>query len=571
MSTRDAKEFFNRLEFCFSERLEHPQDHPIIHKCLTQALESYRALKGEDGDMSLRFEEGNILINGKPLDDEVFREESCSWFYQYCRDRKINEVILLEGLEERDLLKFIDLLHKRSTLFTNIHIPSQVLLSQGVYKIQINPLFFSDSFEAAIPLFGDLEALDEQVPGDVIKNEPFVPSGELELLKKSILRLIGQNKLNKVAESLTLIQRDLRSRERENRELAFPSYRVVVRILIEKEQYKALYAIIKSIPTDLRHCKDPDLYGYHLQTLMDILVYFRKNGKLKPVIVGLSAIAEQAMVQSKVNKRIIDRALTPFLEPGLVKVLLTRGLYHESLKPYIQALFKENGLGILHPVLHHLYQSNDKLERKMILDLLRKMGTDIYAEVIAELTVAIEDDREWYIKRNLLALLSIKPPPELASLLVIMEEKETHHKVRDAVLRCIYVMKDRKIIKLGKRLLDNETSTANLMKLLGYVGAGRRKAYAPNLIMLSEGHPDERVQNKALLMLGKLDSQQGSDYLKQILGRKSFFKSKAISQRRVIAAQALSSGRDPKILSFLSRFSQDKDKEVRAIVQQVAR
>lgn len=577
MPSLGAAELFKLLKGSFDEY--NSGDLSSGESPSARFLDSYSRWIGDDGNLSFRFDHGFITINNEYLENEIHNTDDARWFADACTERKIFELTFAPDVSADELTVLMEVFAKEAFFFSDHTVATQYLAAQNVKQIQANPPNLEDSFYGASPLSArsrfsakQLEYTNDELvePAHIESARSlFISNEDRERLSRDITGLIQEGALGRVAQALTLIRNDLRSSERMNRELGFSGYQVVIRTLIEKRQTKALYSIVKSMPFDLRICREPDLYAMHLDTFVDILEFFRGEHKYRPLIFGLTVLSEQIMRQTDNIKPLVKVKLEYLVTPRLVEILMRRADEDPSLKSYLQVLLKDHALGLLRPLLVALYEADNKHVRKIILDVLHGMGSVVYSDLLHDLVAAIDKDAPWYIKRNLLSVLAADPPKELEPLLARLEAVEEHPKVVGWLMRCRFLLHLPESKRKSLAMLESESDSRGLIKLIGYAARAGHSYYAKPLIDFAENHEDGKVRRAAVSALGRIRSHEAQDYLLAILNKSSLFKSKTLSAKRVAAAQSLSASHDPRLLSVLTRFTHDRDPEVRAVIQEM--
>ncbi|CAM2067637.1 HEAT repeat domain-containing protein [Sulfidibacter corallicola] len=586
MITKQYQSLFNIVKACFDYFGMYRAENPVVERHGRLLSEACSFWWRRDGSLTLQLQSNQILINHHAVDRTVFSMPTTQWFLEACIQRKIYEVLILQGATIEDIHAFIGLLHRDSYFFSSHGSASQILQGAGVYKIQVNPPALEDSFNRQAPfsIGTPTPAFKKQSPEEestapereagIRRTEDLVPglfisTEDYETLYGTMQHLVDQQQMTKVADSLTLMRNDLRSLDRGDRELAFSSYQVLVKVLIQNNELKALYRIVKAMPFDLRICQEFDLYRIHLETFADILRHFGAEERYRPLLYGLTVMAEQSQRHRDPYKTLLENNLKSFLEPRFLERLVRAADSEQGLRTRMNILFREHALGIFNSLMQVLFETKERRLRKILLDTLFSMGDVIFPDVMKELDLAIRENKPWYVRRNLLLLLSVKPPISLVPTLKWLLENETSKRVLDQVYRCLFLIEDSRTLELGYRLLTQQEDENRLIRLLDYVAYGGQSGFAPILIELSEDHDSERVRHAALMALGKLDCPVSIDYLKSIVNKTSFFKTRSSSGRRVAAVRALGATRAPHHISFLTKFMTDKDDSVRHAIQEV--
>lgn len=398
---------------------------------------------------------------------------------------------------------------------------------------------------------------------DIERERPaFISEREFHQLQATMIDFIRQQKLKKVAAALSMMRKDLASDRRGDRELAYSSYQIVVRALIKERQDKPLNSVLRSLLNDLQSCKEEDLYQVHSDTLGYILEYFWEVGDLKPFIYGIDILANQNLRQTPNIQKMVDAQLNEYLSLHTMETLFT---LTDDLQDAVNTMFNKHGVGLVRPTLRVLYDSENRNVRKTALEHLTTMGPIIYPILIHDLRQSMMKDEAWYVVRNLLTLLSKRPPVELVDLL---DDLLTHEQrqIRDLTSRCLFFINHPTAVERGNALI-HKANPSQFGKLLGYLAISKEPAFADALV---DRYRDEAIDDRKRVdiidTLGRLDSPTTIDFLDSLLGKSSVFSKREPAEIRVAAAKALSQSRHAPALGALTKYQRDKQTEVREIV-----
>lgn len=395
----------------------------------------------------------------------------------------------------------------------------------------------------------------------------FISQEDRETLMQSMFRFIDHDRLKKVAESLTMMRRDMASPEYEVRRLAFSSYHVVVLSLVARDQLRPLSSILKSLDNDLRDCKEIELYHVHLQSLLEILKWMRRKKHYVRLFFALDLLAREQMRKSAEIQAVVKKNLDALLDLSLIEELMR--LEMPEVKPYFKSLFVQHGLGVVDPCMQALFLSEDRSVRRKLLEILMRLGPMIYPLLLKELDRAIRRDSPWYIKRNLLTIMAKEPPVELLPFLdQLLEERNT--RILDLVYRCLFLINDRSAVEKGKMLLKRASGGLRT-KLFQYVRLSKEPAYARFIAGLyeSEEHLKEKID--IIHILATLDSADTIAFFDKILKKTRLFESKDEARLRAEAAKALAASEHAAARTALTKYARDKNEVVREMVEKIAK
>lgn len=585
--------FFNVFKACHDGLAYYPTGNPIVTQQFENFMRTCDTLRRGDA-LVLQITPRGFMLNDQPLPAPIQGLASAKWLSGVLTSRRIHTLAFFASLSVRDLEFLIRLLQADPAEFGSPEEAAQKLRPHNVWRVQINARSayaaadqaFADfnvdgtyadlGFSSAPPSRRQTEIKPESslfrthgpsimVTGDaLLKPELPIDPDEQHTLYAAMKEAIRQNNLKRVAETLTLIRADLKASAREDRELAFSSYHVVVTCMIDQGEDHSLMIVLKSIADDLSACGDQDLYRIHTATLGRMIERFRAAKQLKGVAFGLNILANQHLRADVEAKRdhlgnLIDR----LMDPDLVAALLHSP--DAALEPIRKALFHRHGMGVLKPLLNTLFQSEDRNLRKKVLENITNLGALSYPYLMEEMRKAVEFGSAWYVKRNLLTLLSINPPPELMSYLPDLYRIE-QEKLRDLVIRCLFQINTLEAFKMGKELL-RQARGAGLLRILRYLQLSRHGAYALEVRDIFMREEDPAVLTEAIAVLGKIDTEESVGYLVAIVEKEFQMLGKLTTEMRVAAARALARSKRKSALDALLRHRRDFTREIREIAQ----
>ena len=621
MQPKQILNVFNSLKACYDTTERYPVGNPMVVQIFKTFLTNYKTFLDEDDDFRIDFEPTAVRVNGMPVPHSVLMSESVLWLQQSCMDRKIETLIFESGATLKDLQKFIAVLFHPAKRFSDRETASKMLFRQHVQSIAINPenldATFSDLDRISIPRQAFGQGQTTELDPDIIptyefnqepvvqgatpaapysgraptglesfqrtkgsgksagSNKPsssqkvhlFISSEDRDTLLESMNRFIDEGRLKKVAESLTMMRRDMASSEYEVRRLAFSSYHVVVLSLIRRDQLRPLSSILKTLEKDLGACKEPELYRIHFQSLLEILQWMRRQKQFVRMCFALDLLAREQLRQTPEIQTMVKKHLEKTMDLGLIEELMR--LEFDEIKPYFKSLFVQHGLAVVNPCLQALFLSEDRSVRKKLLEILMRQGPMIYPMLLKELERTINGDFPWYIKRNLLTIMAKDPPIELLPYLdQLLEERNT--RILDLVYRCLFLINDRSAVEKGKALLKKASGSLRT-KLFQYVRLSKEPAYARFIAGLYENEPGLKEKIDIINILAQLDSADTIAFFDKILQKTKLFESKEEARLRGEAAKALAASEHAAARTALTKYARDKNEMVRAMVERISR
>ncbi len=579
---------FNLIKACCDATTLYPAGHPALAKQYENFAKTFAQLLGPQDRLSIMFESGLILANGRTLPRELSKALAARWLMNQCQDRRIFQIVLQKGLKPLDISGLTALFRKNYKEFADYDSAAELLERDGVAHIQVNPMSSDQTF-SNLPAFGALPNIqptasarkedagrpgqsepsgEDSLPLSEFAEAPisvrlFISEEDRGVLFNSMVQFIRQNRLKKVAEALNLMHKDLRDPDRDVRELAFSSYHVVVLSLIKQKQNKPLFSILKSLLPDFQTCGEVDLYEIHLDTLSRLIRYFRDTGQLAALLYGLNILAHETRLRKGKVKEILEKKIIAVLDLRLIEALLKNE--DPKVESLLQTLWGRNGMGVVKPMLQALFETPNRKTRERLLQRLQYLGPGAFPSYVMELRIAMQKERPWYVKRNLLTLLAKKPPPALAPLLDNLL-KAPEKKLVELARRCAFLIEDPIAHEQARRLL-RKAGDQLLPELLDYAAAGKQDVYATELSAILERDVPDHLKLEAIQALGKLDGPVSVDSLVDILKKPVRLSAISRQELRATAARALASSKRPEALAGMTLLSRDKDKRVKAIAK----
>ena len=513
-------DFLKSLRLCVEARTTKPS-LPINHPLNLALVQAFRDWLEERDSRYVRLEGQLVIVDSHFLPADLATFPQVLWFSRICRTRKINQIAFWSGIETADLNTLVALLCKEKQVFRDNTVAQQILQNAGIHNIKINAPSYEDSF--AGPMAFDLDSSISQADHlPPVGREPVVSSRENrhdgDSLTEFVSGMIETGQLPVVANLMTRVRRKLQSSDPQIRKDAFCDYQIIVAQLIKGECHRALYAVVKSIPEDLRRCTHADCYALHLDTFDDLISYFCRCFDFRPALFGLAQIASEKERLQGDMRMFCDEKLQILQQPTFVASVFKTAETKPHLGPYIQGLFGTKIEPIAPHLLRALYATTDGHQRKLILDAFMAAGPTIHGQVLRELGNALDSGKPWYVKRNLLTILANEPPLGLKPLLWKMKVRETEPKLLDLVYRCPADDERSGMCKLGVALLNVE-EPSQLIRFMGAAGSSGQTAYVAPLVQIFKKHPEMRVRKEALSALGRIGDESATAFLKEVLSK----------------------------------------------------
>ncbi|MCB1042182.1 MAG: HEAT repeat domain-containing protein [Acidobacteria bacterium] len=562
----DFSYFANSFKSCVDSLSLYPPGNPMVERQLNQFHQTVQSAMSGVGAYSIQMRDALIVVNGEVVNDRMTRLPIVQWFQKLTYERKIARISFEMGVSRLEIQHLAILLNQMPHEFFSPADAPRMLAEKGVGGIKIN-----SSVPVVPQTVKEEEPADEPKLIDVLRKMEYefqLPMEDREALRRDVTAKIRSGQMALVAESLNMINADLQG-DRASIELALPSYRTVVNVLIEEQQNKALHQILRSAIGDLEGLEDLDAFSYHMETAVEILCYCRGQKHAGALAFGLLSLSKWTKTAHAMRADLARHHIVKVFDDQCIKIIIENQEHNTPHKPHFAKLLGSCGDLFLQPMLNILYETKDRHLRRGLISVLGSLGPVIYPELIEDLRDAFARDRPWYIKRNLLQLLSQDPP---AALVPILESNlhEPNAKVQDLILRCLFAINDQHAFKVGCGLVGR-ASEEHVVRFINYISGGGVKAYAGLLISLVEGDTSEAVKRAAIQALARLDTHVGNEFLAALLASGFSLMNKLNNSMRLLAAESLLQSRNSKCSAILSRYVNDKDKGVKEIAMRVSR
>lgn len=558
--------FFSVIKAATDHLALYPPGNPAVQRKFEDFKKALPSMVQGRSQLEIEIREGMVIVNDEPLGEQLLKSTIMSWFQRVCYERHLFRIVISSMATVKDLQALASVLGKPASNFRSSATAADLVRQSGVVNVSVN--------ESRSPVSGTQPASDAgartpAVPSvaATVNVETFLAEEEAETLARSIQSLLMKNEMGKVAEALNLICQDLYSADRADRELGVSSYKVVARALMKGRHEKALYQITRNMAQDLDQIQESDIFEIHLNTFGECLRFFLNVLRPAPLIMGLEW-AGRRMIQADMEKRgLVASFISRLVDEKCVTILIRQVEAHTQLQSQVERLVTHLGSAFLPSFLNVLFTSEERQLRHGLLNLLAVMGPVIYPDLMEQLKRAVSENKPWYVKRNLLQLLSSAPPSTLVPVLPDLLE-DSSAKVVELAQRCVFSIQSKSAFHLGLDLL-RQADEPTLIKLLGFVGAGRVKAFASTLHDILKSDVSEKVRLTAIAALGRLDTTEGMMILDEILSTTSLFAGKSQNSLRLAAAQALAQSRSEQARGMLTKYASDRNRAVRDYVNHV--
>ncbi len=221
-------------------------------------------------------------------------------------------------------------------------------------------------------------------------------------------------------------------------------------------------------------------------------------------------------------------------------------------------------------MLDALSLSESPTTRQLVLQRLRELGDVIREQVVARL-----GDADWYVLRNLLALLgAMRTLPARLSIDAYFRHDEPT--VRVEALRLLVRMPDRRETAVHDALLDHDPRVLRAALDAAASHGLPRRSGARLLQVVEKADRDNDLRVRGIALLPQAPTNLARDWLfKLVLRRRGFFRRWALqdpSSEQLAALRALAAGwrADPAVARALALAVASRDPQVREAVNALA-
>ncbi len=553
---------------CFDYSQIYPADNPSVMRQFGFLHRTCESMIERDGGLNIEVNAQYLMVNGQYIEPKNLNKTVIEWFVGHCMERKISEISVSNGVSKRELESFIQLFKTDPQLFINDSVANRILVPAGVEHIQINPSRIDDSFTSARPLATAApkpETVTQTEIQRMFEPDLFISVDSGATLKAQVEEQLDKKEIWKVADFMANMKRHFGSTSPDVRRLALSRYRIVIESVIAHGLDEVIHSVYKAIPGDLEAFGDDESFNLHLRSFCLLLDRYLEKQLYPAIIFGFHTLAgfAQSRIQTE-SELMLQERLTPELLSDLFKAKNA----DPRLDRNIKIMFFEHPHVICRSLLHHLGVSEDKQERRTVLNILSAMGVSIHEQLLASLREAISDKSPWYLRRNLLFILAASPPAELTPIIKQLLSDSLHAKVADQTYRCLFALQDPELVGKGQQLIESAPRTSTLSTFINIIASNQNAAYGETLVELANRHNDERIVSQAMAALGKMGSGPALTYLTHVIQETSLLSKFRSTSRRISAAQALLNSGHRTLIAALARQINDKDDRVAQLAKQ---
>jgi hypothetical protein len=628
MQKTELAAFFNLLKSSYEALGFYPEGNPAVDQKIENFLKVYGRFLDSEGHLYLGFENGLISLNGEILPHDTQQLPATKWLYKTCVDRKVYSITIDQGIDKKDVGKFLKVMRQDPNVFPSPDAASKLLFRQMVQRIQINPVPSDQTFSSLNMPPGLRNGSSPSQTGAYVEPDPNIihhnqtpentqyRGGDFRDTQTGLGRVNQVNpwETNKPQQHMSgglapsrrgHSEIDLeRDRPEFISEREFHQLQATMIDFIRQQKLKKVAAALSMMRKDLTSDQrsDRELAFSSYQVVVRSLIKERQdkplNSVLRSLLTDLQAIKEEDLYQ--IHSDTLGYILEYFWESGDLKpfvfgidILANQNLRQTptiqkmvdaqlneylslhtmetlfaldgELKEAVDHMYRKHGVGLVKPTLRALYDSENRNVRKVALEYLTTMGPIIFPLLINDLKECLMKDEAWYVARNLLTLLSKNPPVELVDLL---DDLLTHEQrqIRDLTARCVFFINHPNAVERGNALI-HKAKKDQLGKLLGYLSISKEPAFGDALVdRFDDDTLSDRKKVDIIDTIGKLDSPTTVDFLDSLLAKSSVFGKRQPSEIRIAAARALSQSKHAPALGALTKYQRDKQPEVRDMV-----
>lgn len=537
-------EWFDQFLAAFQSLRSLESDDPRFYDAFEGLVVSHRVWCGHNGSLHLFISPKHLKANGHeiPLKQAT---KAMAWFHDRCRKRALEEIMFLGMLSPHDFQVFMTLLLQDRSLFADADFPANFLLAEQVSLIQVNPPNVEDSFFGAAPFqidTLDLSKIEQENRPSPIQQMAIqdIMANDRPELESQIMGWLQEGRIDAIHRCIGRLRAGLENQYQEVQVRGYVGLRIVVQTLVAKQQTLILYQVFKALPKTVSAKAPADLLAFHLDTFSEVMAYFHRHEKVRPLVYGFEWLANWRFHSKQPLSNLAKDVLEQHFDPDVIAKIVTLQTEDPALADHWQKLLARYPRALAKPLLFYLYDSEEKTLRELLLGVLQGVMPHIGGDVVREVHRAMERRAPWYIKRNLLTLLADQPPESLTPLLVRMAVEETQPQLLDTVYACAFRLKAVKIHRLCEQALEQAKDDEALVALIRHIGTAANAYYLPHLKRFVHKKRSDVVIRAALEAIAQIATPESVQFLERILSGGGLFSKRSDTRLRRLAAEALS-------------------------------
>ncbi len=532
----------------------YPETSPLRQRFVTELTDKFTKFLDEYGDLALKIKQTELLYQGEVVYSHPSKEESIA--FKFFGDG-IREIEFTEGLEEKEILEFINVIRgdyagaggDDDTVtqlwekeFKNIHYLVAEEGEEGGKPpvITEKPPTREKSKESLLRAY-------QSETGTESEGKAVLEPANVELEIEHIYGKPLSEIFTLTPEEIEKVQREMEMEE--GMDLISELLDILFHILQIEKEIDSYSEIMRNIEKAIKS-----------------LVLSGDYRRVIPILTTLKTLSKDENNFSPAHAKEIQKTIDAlgeeeFLQQFTLSINVSKTEDVDSLFSFLTML-NQNAVAPLATMVGMLDQMKT---RRLFCDVLALLAKDNIEPLLKKL-----EDNNWFIVRNTVYILGkIANTKAIPYLKKIKEHEEP--RIRKEIVHTLSEIKSNEAKELLISFLKDSNSSVRIMALKSLCTLGYKKALSHLLSVISSDSFDtkEVIEKKEFFEgLGILGSNEILPSLKEILMKRSwlFGKSKA-EEHRVYAALALKRMSTPAAINILKEGRLSSDKGIRKICE----
>jgi len=530
----------------------YPDTSPLRQRFLSELIGKFNRFLGEYGDLILKVKQSEMLYRGEVVYTHPTREENIA-FRLY--GDGIREIIFTEGIEEKEILGFIEIVTGSTTGEDEDDDTVTRLWERDFKNIRYTVVADVEEGEAP-PVLPDLTKKGEgnrKALIEAYRSEIDSERQGVTLLKSSDIEIELEHSYGKpfkeiftlTPEEIEKIQHEMEMEE--GMDLIAELLDILFHILQIEREPESYSEIIKNIERGVKSLVLAGNYRHVAPILTTLKTLSREENNFSP----FHAQEVQKVIDALGDKEFLNRIA---FEINAKKI--------DDIDALFSFLTMLNSNAII-PLAEMVGTLDQMKIRRLLCEALAVLAKDTLDPLFQKL-----GDDNWYIVRNIVYVLGkIGDPRSVQYLKKIRKHPE--QRVRKEIVHTLKEINSDEARELLIDFLSDNDTDVRIMALKSIATLGYTKAVPAILKIISSDSfkfKDVHEKKEYFDVLGRLRSEETLPFLKELLMRRTPLIGKSrVEEYRVYAALALKRMDNPKALEILREGTRSSDRGIQRI------
>lgn len=553
-SIKLATEVFLTLSKAVKTLKLYPDTSPLRQRFMAELTEKFNRFLDEYGDLIMKVKQTEFLYQGEVVYSYPSTEENIA--FKFYGDG-IRELAFTEGLEEKEILDFIDVIMSDD-------------VGEGGDDDTVTMLWEKDFKNIR---YSVIEEGEDSGRLPIIPEKTLTSENSREALRRAFQSEAGAQEKGKIivepAGAETEIEHIYGKPFNEIFTLTPEEIEKVQQEMEREEGMDLISELLDILFHILQIEKDINSYSEIMKNIEKALKTLVLSGDYKrviPILTTLKTLSKEennfsAAHALEIYKTVDALGDEKFLQQLALSINTSKAEYMEALFSFLTMLNK-NAIAPLASMVGALDQMKT---RRLFCDVLAQLARDNIEPLLKKL-----NDNNWYVVRNIVYVLGKIGDARAIPYLERIKGHE-EYRVRKEIVHTLVEIKSEKAKDLMISFINDNNSSVRIMALKNLTTLDYKKALSPilNIISSDSFNGKEVVEKKEFFeALGVLGSRDILSYLKETLMKRSWFFGKSKNEeQRIYAVLALRKMSTPEAINILREGSVSSDKGIRKICE----